>query len=551
MCLEYLEFCKLYELRELHEHWTMDPQGILPYTSELVFKTLQCLHGIRTWYPQATGQHFLPFLSQHFNELSESFRPAQHSDTLRSQFIQLTKDFGKQLAYLTIIHFRKRISDHIEQIFYLRPSVHLIHRAIDSAVRQGKRLWGRKLHHEDIMELRHRCNNYIYNRNRDFNYTLAHKKMFGLTCHVQQYRDYTSPYPYFPNSHTDETPQINILPTNQEQNIVTSPRHTRNHKPSNFHPYRTYQRNTLTVASTLMHPRTLVNSSNNSAECTSKDTNVHATILGQTKVPSPASKQNDARPASEAQTTPTPVIDKDRNPWSPEGWPVEPCPNVASPSPLASHRTYVSVVSTPAPEAQTTSTPVIDKDRNPWLPDGWSVEPCQNVASSTPLSSHRARTYASVVSTPTILEYSPPTPHTMNSNNPSLHWLDYTTDREHTQDPDMISITHISKPTSLPNQELDQHPSTRRTILSQEEISEYVASVLDEILDAPIKDSYTSPIPQPIVQDTTPTVQDNTPPAMITRNTLSGTIPITTGTDPSYHASPLPKRASKKTKHRN
>ena len=173
----------------------MDHRGSLPQVKDLAFQILQCLHGISAWYPQAEGGQALSFLQQHFNTLIEAFKPAQPTETLRIQFNECTRGFGMQIANLTIIHYRKKISDHIHQLTIIGPPVFILNQAVNSAIDKGKKLWGRKLHFLNIRELRELCLNHAWNAERDRVYKEAHKNKFGLSFHVKMFREYTSPYP--------------------------------------------------------------------------------------------------------------------------------------------------------------------------------------------------------------------------------------------------------------------------------------------------------------------------------------------------------------------
>ena len=88
---------------------TMDPTSTQIYMNELSFRILQCLRGIRTWGPQATGDYILGFMNRFCNGFTEVFKPALPSDVLYTQTQQATKMFAIQIAKLTIFHYKKNI----------------------------------------------------------------------------------------------------------------------------------------------------------------------------------------------------------------------------------------------------------------------------------------------------------------------------------------------------------------------------------------------------------------------------------------------------------
>lgn len=177
----------------------MDPITTQPYTNLLVFRILQCLHGIHTWYPQAAGERTLKFLNNFFVDLERDFKPALPSNLLQYQVQQASRSFAMQLANLTIIHYRKRISDYVQQLCYIEPPTNQMYKAVGRAVTKGREKWGRKLHDSVIAELTKVCQNHLHHNRRDNQYKDAHKRRYGLSCHVVQYKDYTSPFPAEPN----------------------------------------------------------------------------------------------------------------------------------------------------------------------------------------------------------------------------------------------------------------------------------------------------------------------------------------------------------------
>ena len=66
-----------------------------------------------------------------------------------------------------------------------------------------KTKWGRKLNETDILEFRDRCLRHEYNAQRDDAYKAAHLAKFGLTCHVKQYKHYTTANPNFRLNYTN------------------------------------------------------------------------------------------------------------------------------------------------------------------------------------------------------------------------------------------------------------------------------------------------------------------------------------------------------------
>ena len=180
----------------------MDPTTTQPYTNQLVFRILQCLHGIQTWYPQASGDQILNFMNHFCMDLEAAYKPALPSNLLHTQFKQASNMYARHIANLTIIHYRKRISDCVQQLCFVHPPNHQIHRAINLAVTKGREKWGRKLQYSVISELASICLNHCYHNRRDSQYKDAHKRKFGLTCHVVQYKDYTSPFPADPSDPT-------------------------------------------------------------------------------------------------------------------------------------------------------------------------------------------------------------------------------------------------------------------------------------------------------------------------------------------------------------
>lgn len=181
----------------------MDPTKTQPHANLMVFQILQCLHGIYTWFPQATGERTLKFLDSFFVELNHDFKPALPSNLLHHQVQQMSNSFARQLANLTIIHYRKRISDCVQQLCYIKPTRNHLYNAVGRAITKGKEKWGRKLHDSVITELNGVCQNLAYHNQRDNKYKEAHKRMYGLSCHVTQYKDYLTPFPAdpkFPNT---------------------------------------------------------------------------------------------------------------------------------------------------------------------------------------------------------------------------------------------------------------------------------------------------------------------------------------------------------------
>jgi len=177
----------------------MNPNTTQPYTNQLTLRMLQCLHGIRTWYPQASGDRILPFFNRYYADFEETFKPACPSNWLNLQVKQTFEAYSRQIAHITIMHYKKRISDYVQQLCFIRPPNYQIQKAISFASTKGKERWGEKLHPSVISELTEICYNYFHHNHRDNLYKEAHKKQFGLTCHVFQYKDYTSPFPADPN----------------------------------------------------------------------------------------------------------------------------------------------------------------------------------------------------------------------------------------------------------------------------------------------------------------------------------------------------------------
>lgn len=211
----------------------MDPTRTQPYTNQLVSKILQCLHGIHTWFPQATGEQTLKFLDNFFVGLENAFKPALPSNLLQHQVRLMTKSFARNLANLTIIHYRKRISDCVQQLCYMQPPSIQLHRAVGRAITKGREKWGHKLHNSVIEELTKVSQNLLYHNRRDNKYKDAHKRLYGLSCHVNQYKDYMSPFPADLNS------QNIVMATafayyQKDSNTVVDTNTDNSHRP---HPY--------------------------------------------------------------------------------------------------------------------------------------------------------------------------------------------------------------------------------------------------------------------------------------------------------------------------
>ena len=86
------------------------------HLNRIVFQILQCIYGIRTWLPQAKGERTLPFLAHHFEDIYDNFKPVHNTATLNSQVKGIVQEFAAKLAQITIIHYRKSVSDCIKQI---------------------------------------------------------------------------------------------------------------------------------------------------------------------------------------------------------------------------------------------------------------------------------------------------------------------------------------------------------------------------------------------------------------------------------------------------
>lgn len=68
------------------------------HLNRIVFQISQCIHGIRTWLPQAKGERTLPFLAHYFEGIYDNFKPAHNTATLNSQVKGIVQEFATNHA---------------------------------------------------------------------------------------------------------------------------------------------------------------------------------------------------------------------------------------------------------------------------------------------------------------------------------------------------------------------------------------------------------------------------------------------------------------------